>query len=62
MGYYTAIQKKDILPSEMMLVELECIRISEFGQPEKDKWILSYVEFKKQNKWTQGKEKKSKIQ
>ena len=37
MEYYAAIQKKDILPSAMVWVELECIRISKFSQPEKDK-------------------------
>ena len=51
MEYYAAIQKKDILPSAMVWVELECIRISKFSHPEKDKWIPSYVEFRKQNRW-----------
>ena len=37
-------------------MELECIMLSETSQSERDKWLHSYVESKKQNKWVKGRE------
>ena len=49
MEYYSAIKKNEILPFAMMLMEPECIILSELGQSEKDKYhMISY-------RWAYGK-------
>ena len=55
------IKKNEILPFATTSVELEGIVLSEISQRKTNIWFHSYVEFKKQNIWTQGKEHKDKI-
>ena len=50
MEYYPAIRKNDVLPFTTMWMELECIMLSKISQSEKDKYMISLVEFKKLNR------------
>ena len=40
MEYYLAIKMSEILPFDMMWMELECIMLSEISQSEKDKYHM----------------------
>ena len=40
MEYYLAIKKNKILPFAMTCMELECIKLSEISQSEKDKYHM----------------------
>ena len=49
-------KEKEILPFSTTWMDLESIMLSEVSQTEKGKYhMISYVEFKKQNKWTKEK-------
>ena len=50
MEYYSAIKKNEIMPFAATWMDLEIIKISEVSQTEKDKYMISHVEFKKQYK------------
>ena len=49
MEYYSAI-KNEILPFAMTWMELEGIMLSEISQSEKDNYMMSLMEFKRQNR------------
>ena len=49
MEYYSAIEKKNILPFATTWMETECVMLSEISQAEKDKYDFTHVEFKKHN-------------
>ena len=54
MEFYQEMKKNEILSFAMTWMELESIMLSESSQ--KDKYhMISYVDFKKQNKWAKGK-------
>ena len=50
MEYYSAIKKNEIMPFAATWMDLEIIKISEVSQTEKDKYMISHVESKKQYK------------
>ena len=53
MEYYLAIKKNEILPFASTWIQLEGIMLSEISQRKTNIiWFHSFVEFKKQNRWT----------
>ena len=52
MDYYLAIKKNEILPFATVWMKLQCIMLREISQKKINIWFHSYVELKRQNRWT----------